>query len=49
MLHGDLHHANVLDLGSSSWLAIDPKGLKGEQGFDYANIFTSPDLGNLVS
>ncbi|MHC2251156.1 streptomycin 6-kinase [Bradyrhizobium embrapense] len=26
------------------WLAIDPKHLVGERGFDYANIFTNPDL-----
>lgn len=26
------------------WLAIDPKHLLSERGFDYANIFTSPDL-----
>ncbi|MDX6022202.1 aminoglycoside phosphotransferase family protein [Scandinavium sp. V105_16] len=45
-LHGDLHHDNVLDFGESGWLAIDPKGLIGERGFDYANIFTNPDLGN---
>ncbi len=25
------------------WLAIDPKGLKGERGFDYANLFCNPD------
>lgn len=47
-LHGDLHHGNVLDFGISGWLAIDPKGVKGERGFDYANIFTNPDLGNPV-
>lgn len=47
-LHGDLHHGNVLDFGASGWLAIDPKGLKGERGFDYANIFTNPDLGNPI-
>ncbi|HEB0854550.1 TPA: aminoglycoside phosphotransferase family protein [Citrobacter braakii] len=44
VLHGDLHHNNVLDFGVSGWLAIDPKGLIGERGFDYANIFTNPDL-----
>ncbi|WP_213132882.1 aminoglycoside phosphotransferase family protein [Citrobacter sp. FP75] len=44
VLHGDLHHGNVLDFGQSGWLAIDPKGLIGERGFDYANIFTNPDL-----
>ncbi|ANT62943.1 streptomycin kinase (plasmid) [Salipiger sp. CCB-MM3] len=43
-LHGDIHHGNVLDFGSRGWLAIDPKGLLGERGFDYANIFTNPDL-----
>ncbi|TBR47591.1 APH(6) family putative aminoglycoside O-phosphotransferase [Escherichia albertii] len=46
VLHGDLHHDNVLDFESSGWLAIDPKGLLGERGFDFANIFTNPDLGN---
>jgi streptomycin 6-kinase len=44
VLHGDLHHDNVLDFGARSWLAIDPKRLLGERGFDFANIFTNPDL-----
>jgi streptomycin 6-kinase len=44
VLHGDLHHGNVLDFGARGWLAIDPKGLLGERGFDFANIFTNPDL-----
>ncbi|MFJ6024090.1 aminoglycoside phosphotransferase family protein [Brevundimonas sp. NPDC092305] len=43
-LHGDLHHDNVLDFGSQGWLAIDPKRLIGDRAFDYANIFTNPDL-----
>ncbi|GGE27703.1 streptomycin 3''-phosphotransferase [Agaricicola taiwanensis] len=43
-LHGDLHHENVLDFGERGWLAIDPHGLLGERTFDYANIFTNPDL-----
>ncbi len=43
-LHGDLHHENVLDFGSRGWLAIDPHGLLGDPVFDYANIFTNPDL-----
>lgn len=46
VLHGDVHHDNVLDFASSGWLAIDPKGLLGERGFDFANIFTNPDLGH---
>ncbi|HET8726244.1 MAG TPA: aminoglycoside phosphotransferase family protein [Alphaproteobacteria bacterium] len=44
VLHGDLHHGNVLDFGDRGWLAIDPKWLVGERGFDFANIFTNPDL-----
>lgn len=48
VLHGDVHHGNVLDFAESGWLAIDPKGLLGERGFDYANIFTNPDLADLV-
>lgn len=43
ILHGDIHHGNVLDFGPRGWLAIDPKGLIGERGFDYANIFCNPD------
>jgi len=27
----------------ADWLAIDPKGLLGERGFDFANIFCNPD------
>lgn len=44
VLHGDLHHGNVLDFGPRGWRAIDPHGLFGERGFDFANIFTNPDL-----
>lgn len=45
VLHGDLHHENVLDFGPRGWLVIDPKGLIGERGFDYAMLFCDPDLG----
>jgi streptomycin 6-kinase len=44
VLHGDIHHGNILDFGPRGWLAIDPKGLRGERGFDYANLFCNPDL-----
>jgi streptomycin 6-kinase len=43
VLHGDMHHGNVLSFGPHGWMAIDPKGLVGERGFDYANIFCNPD------
>jgi streptomycin 6-kinase len=43
VLHGDIHHDNILHFGKRGWLAIDPKGLIGELGFDYANLFCNPD------
>ncbi len=44
VLHGDIHHDNILDFGDRGWPAIDPKRLLGERGFDYANLFCNPDL-----
>lgn len=49
MLHGDVHHQNILDFGSRGWLAIDPKRLRGERGFDYANLFCNPDVETAVA
>lgn len=43
VLHGDIHHGNVLDFGARGWLAIDPKGLWGERSFDFVNILRNPD------
>ncbi|MEN0085012.1 MAG: aminoglycoside phosphotransferase family protein [Leifsonia sp.] len=45
VLHGDLHHGNVLDGGERGWLAIDPKPLHGDPGFDVANVLCNPDAG----
>jgi streptomycin 6-kinase len=44
VLHGDLHHGNVLDFGPRGWLAIDPKGLIGDRGYDHANMLCNPDV-----
>jgi len=44
VLHGDVHHDNFLDFEEQGWLAIDPKWIYGERGFDYANIFCNPDF-----
>lgn len=33
LLHGDLHHYNIIK-GKNTWLAIDPKGLIGEREYD---------------
>jgi streptomycin 6-kinase len=42
VLHGDLHHGNVLDFGERGWLAIDPKGLLGDAEFDVCNLLCNP-------
>ncbi|MNI09084.1 Aminoglycoside/hydroxyurea antibiotic resistance kinase [compost metagenome] len=34
LLHGDLHHYNMLMDNSLSWVAIDPKGLIGDREYD---------------
>lgn len=44
VVHGDLHHGNVLDFGDRGWLAIDPKGLFGERSYDYPHIIMNPDV-----
>lgn len=43
VLHGDIHHQNIMDFGERGWLAIDPKGLLGERGYDFANTLDNPD------
>lgn len=42
LLHGDIHHGNVMHSTQRGWLAIDPKGLFGERTYDYANIVCNP-------
>lgn len=42
VLHGDLHHGNILHDPAHGWLAIDPKGLLGPRGYDYANLLRNP-------
>lgn len=44
VLHGDVHHDNILDFAERGWRAIDPKRLQGERLFDYANLLCNPDL-----
>ena len=49
VLHGDLHHGNVLDFAGGGWRAIDPKGLLGEHAFDLVNMLRNPDLGTAAA
>jgi streptomycin 6-kinase len=41
LLHGDLHHRNVLSDGAG-WRAIDPFGATGEPAFDTGTLLTNP-------
>jgi streptomycin 6-kinase len=42
VLHGDIHHENILRDPRGGWAAIDPKGLIGESTYDYANTLENP-------
>lgn len=42
VLHGDLHHFNILRAQRANWLAIDPKGLAGDRCFDVCQFFRNP-------
>ena len=42
LLHGDLHHHNILSATREPWLAIDPKGVAGDPAFDAARWFSNP-------
>jgi len=41
VLHGDLHHENIL-LGKDGWKALDPKGVIGEPAYDVGAFLTNP-------
>src|SRR5207237_7326134 len=42
VLHGDLHHFNVLRAQRAAWLSIDPKGLAGDRCFDVCQFLRNP-------
>jgi streptomycin 6-kinase len=42
LLHGDLHHLNILSAQRSSWLAIDPKGVIGEPAYETGAWIRNP-------
>jgi len=43
LLHGDIHHTNILKSSVRGWLAIDPQSIYGERTYDVANSFFNPD------
>lgn len=42
LLHGDLHHENILQNHDGSWLAIDPKGVIGELAYEVGAFMRNP-------
>ena len=42
LLHGDLHHDNVLFDADRGWLAIDPKGVIGELDYEVGATLRNP-------
>jgi streptomycin 6-kinase len=42
ILHGDLHHGNVLSAERTPWLAVDPKGLHGPREAEPAALLRNP-------
>ncbi|GAA4242207.1 aminoglycoside phosphotransferase family protein [Actinomadura meridiana] len=46
VLHGDLHHDNVLRARREPWLAIDPHGYVGDPGYEVGALLYNPDPGD---
>jgi streptomycin 6-kinase len=42
LLHGDLHHDNVVLDAARGWLAIDPKGVIGESAYEVGAALRNP-------
>lgn len=42
LLHGDLHHGNILASRSKQWLTIDPKGVIGEPEYEVGAFLRNP-------
>lgn len=42
LLHGDLHHYNILSATREPWLAIDPKGVIGERVYEVGAWLRNP-------
>jgi streptomycin 6-kinase len=42
LLHGDVHHRNILHSKEYGWVLIDPQAFYGERNYDIANCFFNP-------
>lgn len=47
VLHGDLHHYNILRGRHQTWLALDPKGVVGEREYETGAFLRNPNLDRL--
>jgi streptomycin 6-kinase len=46
LIHGDLHHQNILQRDSGEWIIIDPKGIHGDPAFEIAAwMYNPPGIG----
>ncbi|HRE31362.1 MAG TPA: aminoglycoside phosphotransferase family protein, partial [Candidatus Berkiella sp.] len=42
LLHGDLHHDNILSGKNNTWFAIDPKGIIGDPAYEVGALIRNP-------
>lgn len=42
LLHGDLHHDNIIKAERKPWLTIDPKGVIGEREYEIGALLRNP-------
>ena len=42
LLHGDLHHGNILAAARELWLAIDPQGVVAERAYEVGALLRNP-------
>ena len=42
LMHGDLHHDNIVSAQREPWLLIDPKGLVGDPGYETGPFMNNP-------
>ncbi len=42
LLHGDVHHFNILQDERQGWIVIDPKGLRGEPAYEVGAFLRNP-------
>ena len=49
LLHGDIHHENIILAEDGTPKLIDPKGIIGDPVYDIANVMRNPDMKGLVT